>query len=173
MSRIVSLLCILVSTATLFYSYLVPGYWIAALGFIMLGLIWVVSLHYKILWFSSLALLIQSAAAAAGIWVGLSSFLMAFAALNGLLAWDLNAFNQRLQLFPLTHELQIIEQRHLYWLGLAAICGFLLSSTAGILNIQFSFFITLGLIIFTFVGMIQLLSWMRKLAERVKNPFNG
>jgi hypothetical protein len=162
MSKPIALLCILFSTATLFWSYLQAGYWMAASGFAILGLVWLATQQRQLAWFSSWALFIKSAAAAVGIWLGLSPILMAFAVLNGLLAWDLTAFHQRLCFAAPTDDTLTIERRHLIWLGLAAIIGFLLSTTAGVLDIQLSFFLTLLLAIIAVLGIVRLVSWLRQ-----------
>jgi hypothetical protein len=162
MSRTISNLCFIVGTAVLSYSYLLTDYWIASLGFIVLGLFWFISQHYQYTWFSSWVLLIQSAVAATGIWLGFAPIYMAFAVLNGLLAWDLIAFHNRLTLIPPNNDFPTIERRHLFWLGITAVIGFLLSAVSGMLNIQLSFFLTLFVAIIAALGTVQMISWLRQ-----------
>jgi hypothetical protein len=162
MSRTISNLCFIVGTAVLSYSYLLTDYWIASLGFIVLGLFWFISQHYQYTWFSSWVLLIQSAVAATGIWLGFAPIYMAFAVLNGLLAWDLIAFHNRLTLIPPNNDFPTIERRHLFWLGITAVIGFLLSAVSGMLNIQLSFFLTLVVAIIAALGTVQMISWLRQ-----------
>jgi hypothetical protein len=162
MSRTISYLCFIVSTAVLSYSYLLTDYWIVSLGFIVLGLFWFISQHYHYIWFSSWALLIQSAAATIGIWLGFAPIYMAFVVLNGLLAWDLIAFHNRLNVIPPNNDFPTIERRHLFWLGITAVIGFLLSAVSGMLNIQLSFFLTLLIASIAALGTVQMISWLRQ-----------
>jgi hypothetical protein len=162
MSRTFSFFCILASTAALSHSYFLAGYWIASIGFIVLGIVWILCQYYQYIWFSSWALFFLTAAAATGMWLGLTPILMALVVLIGLSAWDLTALYQRLGLFPSNKYIQEIERRHLYWLAITLVTGFILSNIAGLLNIQISFLLTLVLAIIATLGTVRIISWLRQ-----------
>jgi hypothetical protein len=162
MSRTFSFSCILASTAALSYSYFLAGLWAATVGFIVLGIVWILCQHFQYAWFSSLALFILTAASAAGIWLGLEPILMALALLIGLSAWDLTTFLQRLSLYPTSEYILEIERRHLFWLAITLVTGFILSIIAGLLNIQLSFVLTLVLVIIAALGTVRIISWLRQ-----------
>ena len=156
------MLCILFGAAVLFWTYLQAGYWLAASGFTIVGLIWLAARRRNFARFSTWGLFIFSIAAAVGILLDLPAFFMILAALSGLMAWDLGAFHQRLSFSEPTDNTLILERRHLGWLGLAAFSGLILSTIAGMIDLQLSFFLTVLLVFIAVMGVVQLFSWLRQ-----------
>jgi len=162
MTKTISMLCILFGTAVLFWTYLQAGYWLAASGLTIVGLTWLAAQRRNIAWFSTWGLFIFSIAAAVGILLDLPAFLMILGALSGLMAWDLVAFHQRLSFAAPTDNTMTLERRHLYWLSLAALSGLILSTIAGMIDLQLSFFLTVLLVLIAVMGVVQLFSWLRQ-----------
>ena len=160
-SKIIAIVSILSGTAALSWGYLSVGYWLAALGIALLGMIWLVTHLFALDWFSSWALLFKVAAAAVGIWLGLSPILVVFAVISGLIAWDLSAFQHRLRSTSPTDDISTIESRHLVWLGLMGGVSLLMSTSAGLVEFQFSFSFTLLLAFIAVLGIAQLVAWLR------------
>jgi hypothetical protein len=130
--------------------------------FFLLGAVWLLGKWRGWKWFSPLALLIVIGSAAYGLWIEISFGWMMFAAVGGLLAWDLADFSQRLSYAAPSDDVAGMERRHLARVGIVAVLGGLLGLIAFVVRIRLPFEVVVGLVILAVLGLTRLITTLRK-----------
>ncbi len=136
---------ILVATAALLLAYSLGRFWLGATAALAVGLWGWFGAERKWDWASDLFLVGVMVLVTLGTLAQLPSFLLLFALLGALAAWDLGRFVQRLRNAPLNSVLPAMEERHLSLLILAIALGGTLSAAGLIIRVPLSFGLTLFL----------------------------
>ncbi len=154
--------CIVLAALGLALGYTLAGEEVLAPAITILGILWLVSIHRQWKVISSLALAIIVIAAAYGVWKGYSPGLMLFVLVAALSTWDLDAMLDRFrQVKPEALE-PGIEKRHLLRLAAVDGSGLLLGGIALVMRIHFSLGIGLILGLVLFVGITQIVLYLRR-----------
>jgi uncharacterized membrane protein len=123
----VQLAAILLSTLALVAGYVSSDVWIGAGLLAALGVLWGFGCLHNWRWISNLAMAGMAAVAAIGIELGVNSGLVLVSILSTLAAWDLDAFNHRLQGIRGDEKTLALEKSHLYRLSWVTGLGLLLA----------------------------------------------
>ena len=162
MSRELGYTSVVIGAAALAWGFLSAGFVAAAYGLLVFGLLWLVAQQRGWRWFAGLGLVSMTAAAAAGLWLGLGFGWMSVGCLGSLLAWDLTGFEHRLRAAASTDDVITLQRRHLAWLGVAATGGLLLSAAAGLVHVRLSFAWIFLLALAAIWGVAQVVAWLRR-----------
>jgi hypothetical protein len=162
MTRIVFVLSVMVGVGALAWGYGTQGHSEYVPWFFLFGTIWLLAKWRRWKWVSPLALLIVIVSAAYGLWIEISFGWMMFAAVGGLLAWDLADFSQRLSYAAPSDDVIGMERRHLARVGIVAVLGGLLGFTAFVVRIQLPFEVVVGLVILAVLGLTRLITILRR-----------
>lgn len=130
----VRLAAILLSTLALVAGYVSSEVWIGAGLLAVLGGLWSIGSLRSWRWISNLAMAGIAVAAAIGIELGVNSGLVLVCILSALAAWDLDAFNRRLQGILGDEKTLALEKSHLYRLSWVTGLGLLLAGAGLTLN---------------------------------------
>jgi hypothetical protein len=154
--------CILIGTlslATGYYQFRLP---VVAIGWIVLGLVWLLSRWGRWAWMASIGLFVCVCAAGVGVGIGLSPVLMAVSVLGSLFAWDLADFSRRLQRAAPEDDLRQLQQLHL--LRLAALGGISLALylAATFIHLVISFGWLFLLALAAVLGLVETARRLRK-----------
>jgi len=152
----------MVSVGALAWGYGTQGHTEYVRWLFLIGAIWLLAKWRGWKWFSPLALLIVIGSAAYGLWVEISFGWMMFAAVGGLLAWDLADFSQRLSYAAPSDDVAGMERRHLARVGIVAVLGGLLGFIVFVVRIQLPFEVVVGLVILVALGLARLMTTLRK-----------
>jgi hypothetical protein len=161
-TNIVFVLSVVVGIGALAWGYGTQGYFEYVRWLFLLGAIWLLAKWRNWRWISPLALLIVIGSAAFGLWIEISFGLMMFAAVGGLLAWDLADFSRRLSYAAPSDDVIGMERRHLARVGIVAVLGLLLGFIAFVVRIRLPFEVVVGLVILVVLGLTRLITTLRK-----------
>ena len=163
MTIIAMTVSILLGTASLAYGYSQAGMTDPARGFILLGIVWILSHWRKYYWVSSLAFFLTVLGAAYGVWNGLPTVWMLLGALGGLLGWDLSDFARRLSYAAPTDDIVGMERRHLERVGIVAALGLGIALLSLVIRInRLAFEVAVGLVLLAALGLTRLVMRLRK-----------
>jgi len=163
MTIIAMTLSIIIGTSSLAYGYSQAGYADPMRWIISLGIIWLLSHWRRLYWFSSIALLLMTFAAAFGVWQDFPAEWMLIGALGGLLGWDLSDFAQRLRFAAPTDDIKGMERHHLARVGIVAALGLGLAYLSLVLQVKrLAFEVAVGLILLAVLGLTRLVMRLRK-----------
>jgi hypothetical protein len=157
------LLSVVLGAASLAWGYFQVG--LASLGRwpLIFGVIWLIAIWRRWRWFSYVGLGFYVLAAALGLWfLSFPPGWMFAGAICGLLAWDLTYFRYRQRFAANEHERRVVEQRHLLGLAVMTLLGFILSSVAMVLQLQFNFEWAALLALVSALALAQIIGWFRK-----------
>ena len=125
---------IFLSTLALVVGYVSSDIWIGAGLLATLGVLWGFGCLHNWRWIANLAMAGIAIAAAIGIELGVNSGLVLVSILSALAAWDLNAFNHRLQGMREDEKTLALEKSHLNRLSWVIGLGLLLAGAGLTLN---------------------------------------
>jgi hypothetical protein len=162
MTTVAFVLSVMIAVGTLAWGYGTQGYTDFARWFFLFGTIWLFAKWRGWKWFSTLALLIVVGAAAFGLWIEISFGWMMFAAVGGLLAWDLTDFSRRLSYAAPSDDVIGMERRHLARVGIVAVLGGLLGFITFVVRIQLPFEAVVGLVFLAVLGLTRLITILQK-----------
>jgi hypothetical protein len=162
-----------VTTLTLFASLIIGGFSLAW-GYGQVGLaqfvrwilifegLWLVAAWRRWRWFSYLGIAFNLTVAAIGLWfLNFAPGWMFAGAICGLVVWDLTYFQLRLRFAATDEERRHAELRHLQRISGLALLGFLLSSLAMAVKLQFSFEWSVLMVLVTSLCLMQIIRWFR------------
>jgi hypothetical protein len=162
-----------VTTLTLFAS-LVIGALSLAWGYGQVGLgqlvrwilifegLWLIAAWRRWRWFSYLGIAFNLMAAAVGLWfLNFAPGWMFAGAICGLVTWDLTYFQFHLRFATSDEERHRAELRHLQRISALALLGFLLSSLAMAVKLQFNFEWAALMVLVTALCLTQIIRWFR------------
>jgi hypothetical protein len=129
---------------------------------VLFGLAWLVAEFRRWRWFASLGLLACIALAGLGLWLNLPLGWMLAGAVGALIAWDLADFNQRIEHASTEDDVPGLTRRHLLRISIVTIGGLVLSLFSMLARLKFSFEWVTFLTILAAIGIVQLVSRMRK-----------
>ena len=161
-TNIVFVLSVAFSVSALAWGYATLGYSEYARWLLIFGAVWLLAKWRGWKWFSPLALLIVIGSSAYGLWIEISFGWMIFAAVGGLLAWDLVDFSQRLSYAAPSDDVTGMERRHLARVGIVAVLGGLLGFVAFVARIQLPFEVVAGLVILAVLGLRKFMAALNK-----------
>jgi hypothetical protein len=157
------LFSILMGIGSLAWGYSQVGLPQFARWIVVFGAVWLLAVWQRWRWFATVGLIFSFLVAALGLWfLNFPPGWMFAGAIGGLLAWDLTYFDLRLRFAASDEERHAMEGRHLVRVSTLALLGFLLSSLAMAIKLQFSFQWALLLAIVATLGIMQLITWFRK-----------
>ncbi|MCJ7433678.1 MAG: hypothetical protein MUO77_09345 [Anaerolineales bacterium] len=162
MTNIVFVLSVVVGVGALAWGYGIQGHTEYARWFFLFGAVWLLAKWRGWKWISPLALLIVIASAAYGLWIEIPFGWMMFAAVGGLLAWDLDDFSRRLSYAAPSDDVIGMERRHIARVGIVAVLGGALGFIAFVVRIQLPFEVVVGLVILTVLGLTRLITTLRR-----------
>lgn len=162
MTNIVFMLSVMLGVGALAWGYGTQGHHEYVHWFLILGAVWLLAKWRGWKWFSPLALLIVISAAAYGLWIGVPFGWMMFAAVGGLLAWDLVDFSQRLSYAAPSDDVAGMERRHLARVGIVAVLGGVLGLIVFVVRIRLPFEVVVGLVILAVFGLTRLITTLRR-----------
>jgi hypothetical protein len=139
MLQTAEVLFILAGTLPLVAGYYSSNSFLVASGCAVIGLFWLLAGFRRWTWVASLGLFAFISAAGAGIWIGLSPFLMALSVFGSLFAWDLADFNRRLRFGAPEDDLRHLQRTHLLRLGGFGIISLILILFAFLVHLKISF----------------------------------
>jgi hypothetical protein len=161
MTLIVFYASLILGTASLAMGF-APSEWNYSLPWIIaIGALWMLAQWRGWQWFPNLGLTLAVICAAFGILLELNSGWMFAGVLFPLVAWDLSAFHERMQLADVV-DMPAMEKRHLVRLGILTVVGILLALLPMAIHWKFGFG---WLVLLTFVaafGFAQLVLWIRQ-----------
>jgi hypothetical protein len=161
-TNIVFVLSVMISVGALAWGYGTQGHTEYVRWLFLLGAIWLLAKWRGWKWFSPLALLIVIGSAGYGLWIEISFGWMMFAAVGGLLAWDLADFSRRLSYAAPTDDVIGMKRRHLARVGIVAVLGGLLGLIVFVVRIRLPFEVVVGLVILTVLGLTRLITTLRR-----------
>jgi hypothetical protein len=154
---------VVMGVGSLAWGYLQVGLPQFARWILIFGAAWLIAIWQRWRWFATIGLIFNFLAAAFGLWfLNFPPGWMFAGAIGGLLAWDLTYFQYRLQFVASDEERHAMEGRHLVRVSVLALLGFLLSTLAMAVKLQFNFQWALLLAIVATLGITQLVTWLRK-----------
>jgi hypothetical protein len=153
---------IVISSASLAWGYAQRGFTFFSIWILILGAGWFLAIWQEWKWYSSLALLVSTVAAAFGLWFGFVPIWMFAGGIFALFAWDMTDFYQRLCLMAKDDDTRAIERRHLLRISLLVMFGLFLTSIAMLVRVQFTFEWSVLLVIVALFGLGQLVSWLKR-----------
>ena len=162
MTTIAFVLCVMTGVSALAWGYGIQGHSEFVRWFFLFGALWLFAKWRGWKWASPLALLIVIGSAAYGLWIEVPFGWMMFAAVGGLLAWDLDDFLRRLRYAAPSDDVVGMERRHLARVGIVAVLGGLLGFIVFVVRIQLPFEVVAGLVILAVLGLTRLLTILRK-----------
>ena len=163
MTIVAFVLSVILGTTSLAYGYLQASMTDPARGFILLGIVWILSHWRKYNWVSSLAFFLTVLGAAYGVWNGLPTVWMLLGALGGLLGWDLSDFARRLSYAAPTDDIVGMERRHLERVGIVAALGLGIALLSLVIRInRLAFEVAVGLVLLAALGLTRLVMRLRK-----------
>lgn len=137
--KIANLTAIIVAAGSLAAGYRSEGHTTAVIWLLVLGVLWLLAEIRRWRWFASIAFLACLAAAAWGLWIGLSGLWMLAGVVSALVAWDLSDFLLRVQESAPGDEVPLMAQRHLVRLGVLSAIGLGLSLLSMLYEWKLSF----------------------------------
>ena len=155
-------ICILAGMLPLAAGYFQFDLPFVGIGCLVIGLLWLLSQWRHLDWAASLSMLVFTCAAALGVWVGLSPFLLAISVLGSLLAWDLADLSRRLRWAAPEDDLHLLEKQHLLRLAGLGGLSLVLTLAALIVRLQISFGWLFLLAIVAALGLLQLVKRLRQ-----------
>lgn len=156
------LLAILSSSALLAWGAISLGQLPAAIGVIIIGILWLLAVWRGFDFFSSLALALYVVLAGLGIWQGAGLTHAAGVCILSLAAWDLTNFRRRSQMIAVDDDRRGLEIRHLLQISALLTGGFVLSLFSADLKITLTFEWVAVLIVVILFGLGQLVRWLRR-----------
>jgi hypothetical protein len=162
MSYFAFVVSVLMGVGSLAYAYSSTVFEGLVRGLLVLGAIWLFAGWKRWTWFSIIAIFLTVALAGFGLWIELSPGWMIAGALGGLLAWDLSDFMRRLQFVHFTDDKSGLERRHLIRVTIVALGGMLLATIAILVRLEFTLEWMMLLALVGALGMMQLVSWLRR-----------
>ena len=124
--------------------------------------IWFIAAWRRWRWFSYVGIAFNLTAAAVGLWfLNFAPGWMFAGAICGLVAWDLTYFQLRLRFAASDQERRRAELRHLQRISAVALLGFLLSSLAMAVKLQFNFEWAVLMVLVTALCLLQIFRWFR------------
>jgi len=157
----VLLVAILLSTLTLVAGYVSSEVWIGAGLLAVMGVLWSIGSLRNWRWISNLAMAGTAVAAAIGIELGINSGLVLVCILSALAAWDLDAFNHRLQGIRGDEKTLALEKSHLYRLSWVTGLGSLLAGAGLTLNWNAGFGIVFILSLLVAISFGRILGFLK------------
>ena len=153
---------LVVGVGSLTLGYAGAGLTDLARWLLVLGFAWAFAQLQGWRWFAPLGLFVSVAAAAYGLWLGLSAGWMLAGAVGALFAWDMAEFEHRLHQAFVEDDLPGMQRRHLLRLTLVAGAGFLFSLIGMVVRLRFTFEWAAFLTILAALGVTQLVAWARR-----------
>jgi hypothetical protein len=162
-----------VTTLTLFASIVIGasslawGYGQVGLGQLVRWILifegfWLLAAWRRWRWFSYLGIAFNLIVAAIGLWfLNFAPGWMFAGAICGLVAWDLTYFQLRLRFAASDEERRHAELRHLQRISALALLGFVLSSLAMAVKLQFNFDWAALMVLVTALCLMQIIRWFR------------
>jgi hypothetical protein len=155
-------LSVVICVGALAWGYGTQGHSELVRWFFLFGVLWLFAKWRGWKWAYPLALLIVIGFAAYGLWINISFSWMMFAAVGGLLAWDLTDFSERLGYAAPSDDVRGMERRHLARVGIVAVLCGLLGFITFIVRIQLPSEVVAGLVVLAVLGLTRLMIKLRK-----------
>jgi hypothetical protein len=152
----------MICSASLAWGFAQRGFTSFSTWIIILGAGWLLATWQEWRWYSSVALILSTIAAAFGLWFGFIPGWMFAGGIFALIAWDMTDFRQRLRGMANDAETRGLERRHLARISLLAFIGMVLASIAMLVRVQFTFEWRVLLVIVSLLGLGQLVGWFRR-----------
>jgi hypothetical protein len=133
-----------------------------AIGCLVIGLFWLLSLSRRWAWPASMGLVVFMVLAGMGAWIRMSPILIAFSVLGSLFAWDLDGYSRHLRNAAPEDPLKLFEKAHLQRLAILAGTGLILIVVAVSFHVQISFGWMFLLALVAVLGLIQLVDRLRR-----------
>ena len=162
MTLVALLSSIMICSASLAWGFAQRGFTSFSTWIIILGAGWLLATWQEWRWYSSVALILSTIAAAFGLWFGFIPGWMFAGGIFALIAWDMTDFRQRLRGMANDNETRGLERRHLARISLLAFIGMALASIAMLVRVQFTFEWRVLLVIVSLLGLGQLVGWFRR-----------
>jgi hypothetical protein len=162
MTRVLRLICPLLSVGLLASGYYLGGLSWPFVGLLLFGMLWTIGLLLHWAWISPLGLLIAYAAGAIGLILDFSTIFILPSATFALLAWDFAGFHDRLSLASPDDNVFTLEKRHLLRLLALALGGVGLSALALSLHLKSPFEWLVILVFFTVWAIGKVVGWLLK-----------
>lgn len=157
---IVLIACRVMSLGSLGAGYILSGYWLILPVFLVMGIFWLIMNRHSRFWPASSLLLIDVALAVIGVTLNLSIYLMVIGCTTALACWDLTHFKHTLIYNPPQGTDARLEKYRLQSLAAAAFTGLVLALISSYINLQFSFGVTV-LLVLTAMGFLTFgAQWM-------------
>jgi len=150
------------AAGTLVWGYAGVGLQVAARWLLVIGALWLLAHWQHWYWVGSLGLLAFVAAAAVGLWIGLSPGLMVIGATGGLIGWDLAAFMRRMRLASPRDDLRGLEMRHLARVGIVAALGGAIAAISVFVKVRIPFELAVLLALVGTLGLTRLAFWLQR-----------
>jgi hypothetical protein len=160
MTRVVSFSTglLAVAVALLVISYALAGFWQWAFVFILVGLLWWIAERQRGWhWAPSVGMVVLTAVAASGYWLGMPILAMLAVVILALSAWDLDAFADRLAQSQLDDSAHHLVQSHLRRLIIVNAVALVLAAFSLTVEFRFSFIIAFILGLLMAYGLNRLL----------------
>jgi hypothetical protein len=162
LTRRLSILCILLSTAALAVGFGAGGVRRAALWIIAGGLVWLAARRLKWGWIHPLALVFYAGAAGLGVLLGFPAGWMLAGLAGALSAWDLEYFARRVKSVGEGAADRRLERQHLERLGAVIGTGVVLAGASLLARARFSFGVGLLAGLLAVLALSQVIGFIRR-----------
>ena len=158
--KIIFLVCLAAAMASLAIGLSLAGQWLRALAILLPVGIMLLESKFPGVGLASIALLLFIGLAANGILLNAPSFLMLCGAIFALASWDLALWGHAVQR-SFSHQVQLLENKHLKSLLLVVILGGMVVGAERFLHLQIHFWVILFLVIAVFYGLDKIFGLLR------------
>jgi hypothetical protein len=159
---IASNICLMIATACLAVGYILGGYWLILLAFLIMVLFWIIMKKRSIFWSASSLLLVYVFLAAIGVVVNLSLLLMVIGCTTALASWDLIHFNQSMSGNLFLDTTAQSEKYHLQSLAAMFGASLLLALISSYINLQFPFGVIVFLVLMAMTSLAKSMQYIMK-----------
>jgi hypothetical protein len=150
--KILFLACLFIVVVILAAGFILAEQWIIAPATLLPAIAMLLAIRYLKTWLTSIALLTFVGLAAIGVLLDAPPILMLFAAIFALAAWDLALWDLSVQ-GQISHQVQLLENKHYQSLLLVIILGSLVVGAGQFLHLRVPFLVILFLALVAFYGL--------------------